>query len=75
MTLKQDENGVRISSERPKNYRWCGTPLEAREKSVLVDYYGHLLFLPKSVVFSVDEQIVAPDWAIQSAKDFNEARA
>lgn len=65
-------SGIKRLGERPKGYRWCGSPLEATDKAVQVAYYGHILWLPKSAVAQVDGEIVSPLAAIENAKHWNE---
>ena len=67
-------DGFNKAKERPSGFRWCGEPKDVREKSVLVDYYGHPLWLPKTAVVLVGGEVTAPLWVIESAKEYNALR-
>lgn len=63
---------VRSMPEVPPGYRGLSRCLDETLRAYLFEYYGHELFIPKRVVVEVDGSYWAPNWAIESAKKFNE---
>lgn len=72
--LKRDAFGIEVRRERPPGYRGLTSePLRETEKAVQVEYYRWLLWLPKSQLLRVDNQLWAPLHSIQAAKDHDSA--
>jgi hypothetical protein len=72
--LKRDTFGIQIRRERPRGFLGLTSePLRETEKAVQVEYYSWLLWLPKSRLLRVDNQLWAPRHSVEAAKDHESA--
>jgi len=62
---------ARELDEVPPGHRGLGRCIHETRKSYLFEYFGHELFIPKSVLVRSQGSHWAPAWAIENAKKYN----
>lgn len=74
--LRRDAFGIEIRSYRPRGWRtFTSEPHRETEKAIQLEYYGWLLWVPKSRCFRVDDTIVAHLSVVEEAKDHPSAES
>jgi hypothetical protein len=68
--LRKDEFGIEIRRTRPRGWlTMTSEPLRESDDHIQVEYYRHLLTLPKSRCLRVDGQLVVDRETVAEAKD------
>lgn len=66
---------MKTQNDRPPGYRILGKALKRQEKAIQFEYYGWMIWIPKTAVVKVRRgPYTAPAWAIDSAKEHGSAR-
>lgn len=67
---REDPHGVEIRTTKPRGWCWLTSePVRETEKAIQVEYYRHLLWLPKAVVLRVDDVLCVDRKFISAAQD------